>query len=462
MKAGTKRCVIESRGLEPLQTHPALRRSMGLSHATAMVAGIILGASIFVQPSEISQLVPSVTGMMLVWLLAGVLTLCGALVCAELSAAFPQTGGVYVFLKEVFSPAVGFTWGWAMFWIAHSGIIAAMSVIFARYVGYFVPLGNTGGRTIAIAGIAILSTVNYFGVRPGSGVQLALTSAKVIAIVLMLGLFFALGSTAKDSTAPDMTKDNFEIGWHGFLLALSAALFTYGGWHMVTYTAGETRDPNRTIPKALLLGTLVVTVCYLGLNAAFLHVLPLARVMSSTRVAADAAEAMFGPQGGAAISALVIVSSFSALNGVILAGPRVYAAMAHDGLAFRWLGAIHERYQTPHFAIAVQGLWAAVLVASDSYRNLFTRVIYTEWIFFALLGIGVFRLRQRSGTSPVFSSWMISVATALFIVASLMVVANQVAARPLASATGLLLVAMGFPVYYIWTRRMHGGTNASD
>src|SRR5215831_4566595 len=175
---------------------PALRRSMTLVHATSMVIGIIVGASIFIQPSEITSLVPSTLGLMLVWLAAGALTLCGALVCAELSAVFPDTGGVYVFLKKIFSPALGFLWGWGMFWSMHSGIIAAIAVILARYVGYFVPLGETGLRAIAIAAILTLSFVNYVGVKQGSTVQLVLTSAKLVAIAAMVVLLVSLGGPA--------------------------------------------------------------------------------------------------------------------------------------------------------------------------------------------------------------------------------------------------------------------------
>ncbi|MCI0535998.1 MAG: amino acid permease, partial [Verrucomicrobiales bacterium] len=382
----------------------ALRRSMGLPHATAMVVGTILGASIFVQPAEIGRFVPSVSAMMAVWVSAGLLTLCGALVCAELAAAYPHTGGVYIFLKELFSPAIGFLWGWAMFWSVHSGIIAALSVIFARYVGYFVSLDDAGIRLIAIAGIFLLSAVNYVGVRAGSTVQLLLTVAKLLAIAMIILFFFALGMPAPTPLAL-ATPPATQPGLRDFALAITAGLFSYGGWHMVTYAAGETRDARRTIPRALLLGTLLVTACYLALNAAYLHVLPLDDMIRSVRVAADAAERVLGPSGAAFISALVILSTLGALTGIILAGPRVYYAMAKDGLGFRWLGSVHPRFQTPHRAILLQAGWSAVLVATDSYRNLFTRVIYTEWLFFALLAVGVLLLRRRPAFQSTLPAW---------------------------------------------------------
>lgn len=432
---------------------------MGFPHATAMVFGTILGASIFVQSSEIGLHVPSAAGMMAVWVLAGLLTLCGALVCAELAAAYPQTGGVYIFLKELFSPALGFLWGWAMFWSVHSGIIAAMSMIFARYVAFFVPLSDTGLRAVAIGGIFFLSAINYVGVRTGSAVQLLLTAAKLLAIGLILILFFVFAAPVKQAAAPVAV----EYGLRSFLLALTAGLFAFGGWHMVTYAAGETREAQRTIPRALMAGTVLVTACYLALNAAYLHVLPLEKVIQSSRVAAEAAEMVMGQRGAALISVLVILSTLGALTGIILAGPRVYYAMAKDGLAFRWLGEVHPRFQTPDRAIALQAVWASVLVATGTYRDLFTRVIYTEWIFFGLLAVGILRLWRRADFVSVLPAWCYPAVPVLFIASAALIVVNQVVANPRGSAVGLLLVAAGIPIYFMWThRRREGAANGRD
>ena len=394
-----------------------------------MVVGIIIGAAIFVQPSEINRHVPTVPGVLSVWIAAGILTLCGALVCAQLSAAFPRTGGVYVFLKETLSPAFGFLWGWAMFWSAHSGIIAASSVILARYVAWFIPLDDTGIRAVAIAGIVTFSFVNYLGVRQGSMLQTVVTISKVVAILILLGMAAFLATPAPHSpTAPPPPPAPFRE----FVLAVSAALFAFGGWHMVTYTAGETRDPVRTIPRALLIGTLTVTALYVLLNAAYLYLLPISRVIASPRVAADAAQAVAGPRGASLISALVILSATGVLNGVILAGPRTYYAMAREGLAFRWLASLRH-------AIVLQALWSCILVATGTYRALFTRVIYTEWLFFALMAIGLMRLRGRLAFVPV-----------TFAIAAVIVAAIQIAADPMQAATGLLIVVLGLPVYHYW------------
>lgn len=431
---------------------------MGLVRATAMVVGTIIGASIFVQPSVITAEVPSAKVVFAVWAVSGVLTLFGALVSAELASAFPRTGGVYVFLKEVFSPAVGFLWGWAMFWSMHSGIIAAIAVVFARYVGQFVVLDSTGVRLVAISCILLLSAINYAGVKQGSTIQTAFTVGKVAAIagIILIGFAFdpGLAATARglDSGTEEMLSTGVSL--QAFALALVAGLFAYGGWHMVTYSAEETLQPERTIPRALLIGTVTVTACYIALNAVYFRVLPLDRVIASARIAADAADVVMGPGGAAAVSGLVIFSTFGALSGIILAGPRVYYSMARDGLAFEWIGSIHPKYRTPHRAIALQAVWSSVLVATGTYRALFTRVIYTEWIFFGLMALGLFVLRRRVDYDPPFKVWAFPVVPAVFIASSLLIVLNQIASDPAESTFGLLLVGLGLPVYYVWTR-MH-------
>ena len=425
-----------------------LRRALGLRDATAMVVGTIIGASIFVQPSEISSQMPTPAGILLVWVAAGLLTMCGALVCAELASAFPRTGGVYVYLTEAWSPAAGFLWGWAMFWSMHTGIIAAIAMVFARYAAVFVPMGDLAQRLTAVALIVILSGVNILGVRHGARVQTAFTAAKVAAIVLMIlagvwltrdGSIYHLQSSASDPAT-----------FNGFVLAMAAGLFAYGGWHMVTFTAGETRDAAATIPRALIIGTLIVTACYAGLNLVYLRVLPLEALRASTRVAADAADALLGAGGAGLMAALVMVSTFGAVNGIILTGPRVYYSMAGDGLLFTWIGAVHPRYQTPHRALLLQAAWASVLTLTGTYRALFTRVIYTEWIFFAALALALFVLRRRAGYTPAYRIWGYPVVPALFAAAALVVVAIQVNADPTDSVIGLGLVLVGLPVYWWW------------
>jgi APA family basic amino acid/polyamine antiporter len=427
-----------------------------------MVVGTIIGAAIFVQPSEITGQVPSVTGIFLVWLLSGALTVCGALVCAELASTFSRTGGVYVYLSEAFSPAIGFLWGWAMFWVMHSGIIAAIAIVFARYVGFFISLSDAGTKSVAIGAILALSAVNYAGVKHGARLQALFTLGKLLAIALIIVLGFALGGGADTSLAAMGSPPPGASGGgaadapltlEGFIAALVAGLFAYGGWHMVTYSSEETVTPRKTIPRALLFGTAIVTLIYVGMNAVYLYVLPLETVAASTRVAADLADAVLGFGGGAVMSGLVIFSTFGALSGIILAGPRVYYAMAQDGLLFPSAGRVHPRFRTPGQAIALQAVWASVLVASGTYRALFSRVIYTEWLFFGLLAIGLIRLRGRADLKRGYSILGYPVIPIVFALASFFIVFNHIAANARDSAYGLSLVLLGLPVYVLWASK---------
>ncbi len=427
-----------------------LRRSMGLTAATSMVVGIIVGASIFVQPAEVTRLVPNRSGVILAWLVSGVLTLCAALVCAELARLFPDTGGVYVFLKHIYSPALGFLWGWTMFFVMHAGILAAVAVVLARYLGYFFGFRDTGVRLLAMTAILLVSFIQYLGVKPGSAVQVVLTAAKVCAVALLCALIFTLGKSAHHDVIASADQP---VHLASFGLAVAAGLFAFGGWHMVSYSAGETRNPERTIPRALIFGVLIVTACYTLLNAAYLYVMPLGSVASSTRVAAEAMERVLGPVGGKAITVVIIVSALGSLNGIALAGPRVYYAMAQDRLAFRWMAALHPKRQTPYLAIAAQAVWSCVLAATNSYRALFSRVIYTEWLFFALLAAGIVLLHRRGQYKPRFLAFAYPLMPAISFVTSAAIAINQIWAAPRDSVIGLGLLLMGLPVYFFWAHR---------
>ena len=297
----------------------------------------------------------------------------------------------------------------------------------------------------------MLSGINYLGVRHGSTLQTLFTAGKLAAIGLIIVLGLVLGSRVPEHFVPSAALPAGSVS--SFLTALVAGLFAFGGWHMVTYSSEETVNPRWTIPRALVLGTLIVTACYMALNAVYMYVLPLDTVASSTRVAADAADAVLGFGGGATLSAIVMFSTFGALSGIVLAGPRVYYAMARDGLLFRWAGAVHPNYRTPHRAIVLQAIWSCVLVGTGTFRALFTRVIYTEWIFFGLMTIGLFVLRRRGDLVRQYSVWGFPVLPAVFIVASFAIVGNQILSNTAESVVGLSLVLTGLPVYYLWARK---------
>jgi len=441
-----------------------LHRAIGLRHATAMVVGTIIGASIFVQPSEVTGQVPSMAGAALVWLTAGALTMLGALVVAELASSMPASGGVYVYLREQFGGWLGFLWGWAMFWVMHSGIIAAIAMVFASYAAFVVPLSDMSIRLVAVATILVLSAVNYRGVRHGSNLQAALTLVKVAAIVLIVVVGLALGQPAAPNAGDSgpalglgsgATSAGFAILGGGtlsdFALAVSAALFAFGGWHMVSYNAEETIEPRTTIPRALVWGVAIVTACYIALNGVYFYLLPLDTVISSQHVAADAAEAVLGAGGGRAMTALVLISTFGALAGIILSGPRVYYAMARDGLLFGWIGQVHPRFRTPHRAILLQAFWSSALVLTATYRELFTRVIYTEWIFFGVLALGLIKLRVSNSRTPEYRMIGYPITPVLFALAAFAIVINHIVSDPLGSLSGLGVVAAGLPVFIFWT-----------
>jgi APA family basic amino acid/polyamine antiporter len=268
-------------------------------------------------------------------------------------------------------------------------------------------------------------------------------------VALMIGVGFAAGRHLPHFVGGRTTPDLLIR----FPAAVAAGLFAFGGWHMVTYAAGETVEARRTIPIALMVGTAIVTVCYVALNAVYFYVLPLDTVISSTRVAADAADAVLGSGGGAIMSALVVVSTFGGLSGLILLGPRVYFSMAGDSRWFGWLGAVHPRFRTPYRAIALQAIWASALVATGTYRALFTRVVYTEWIFFAALAVGLAVARRRPNYAPSYRMPGYPVVPALFALVGAAIAISALVANPWEALIGLLLVGAGLPAYYFGRRR---------
>jgi basic amino acid/polyamine antiporter, APA family len=421
----------------------SLHRAIRTPGATALVVGIIVGASIFVQPSEVTARVPSIVGVLCVWAGAGALTFAGARVCAEFATIIPDGGGVYSYLRNAYGPWLGFLWGWAMFWTMHTGIIAAIAVIFARYTATLLPMGPTASTTIAIGVVVFLSAINYLGVKQASRLQTVFTAAKLLAIVAIVVIGVAFGGRVPEHFVGPVAPHPFNVG--DYFAGLAAGLFAFGGWHMVSYSAGETVDPERTIPRALLLGTVIVTGAYVALNAVYLYILPLDQAARSPHIAADLAAALLGPGAGRMIALVVMLSSFGALAGVILTGPRVYLAMAQDRQLFVWVGKVHSRYRTPSRAIMLQAIWAAVLIATGTFRVLFTRVVYTEWLFFGMLALGLLRMRSRRATPTIVILLFAAMAFAIAI--------HQIVVNPKDAFIGLGLVLSGIPVYYLIVRR---------
>ena len=325
-------------------------------------------------------------------------------------------------------------------------------MIFSRYSSTFLPFYAFAAKAVAIGVIIVISGINYVGVKQGNSLQAFFTLGKIIAVVFIILAGILLGSRLPEHFSSGSLPHG-GITLSGFLYALVAGLFAFGGWHMVTYNSEETVDPAKTIPRALMLGTGIVTVGYILLNAVYMYILPLDKVAGSTRIAADAADAVIGSGGGAFMSVLVVFSTFGALSGIILCGPRVYYAMARDGLLFSWLGDIHPRFRTPHKAIVLQAVWASVLVATGSYRILFTRVVFTEWIFFGLMAIGLMKLRKRNTPIRRYAITGCFWVPVLFSLSSFAIVIHQLVSNPGESLIGLSLVLTGIPVYYFWRKK---------
>ncbi|HEY9449757.1 MAG TPA: amino acid permease, partial [Gemmatimonadaceae bacterium] len=375
-----------------------LRRELGVFSAAMLVVGGIIGSGIFFTPSETARELPSAEWVLAVWALGGVVAFAGALTYAELGALLPEAGGAYVYIRESFGLLPAFLYGWMSLLLIASGALAAVALGFAGYVEHFVSLAAVGGRIgVATATIGVLAIINYFGVRPGSIVQNIFTVAKVLALGALIVAAFALWSHL--SGAPPVV--NAPAPRSSIVAGLGAAfvpvLFTIGGWQQMNMVAGEIRDPDRNIPRALTIGIAIVVVCYLGANAAYLRALGRDGLAVSTAVAADAATRMFGPAGATFIAVAAMVSIFGFVNVTILANSRIVFAMSRDGLFLDVAAHVHPRYGSPHVAIVVMAVWsvALLLLARGDIGTLLSGVVFADWIFFGLGAASVFVLRRR-------------------------------------------------------------------
>ena len=413
-----------------------------------IVGGTVMGSAIFLVPSSVASTLPNPVLIAAVWIFAGVLTFFGALAFAELGAMYPASGGQYVYLRESWGKLTAFLFGWAFLLVIRSGGTATLAVAFAIYVGHFVPLTAAGAKTTAVAVILILTLVNCRGVRLGAAVQNVFTVAKVLGVAVLIGSALVSPRVSALEWSPPAA-----FSWSDFGVATIACLWAYQGWFMGGMVAGEIKRPERNLPLALSLGVGGIIVIYLSANLAYLHVLTVPEIAGAERVAAVMAGRTMGAAGASVVSLVILVSIFGALNGGILAGPRVYFAMARDGLFFRKIAEVHPKYETPALAILVQGGWASLLAVSGSYEKLFSYVIFSSWIFYGLAVAGVIVLRRRHPDLPrPYKMWGYPVTPALFVVTSMLFVANTLVTKPVPSLLGLLCVASGVPAYLFWRR----------
>jgi basic amino acid/polyamine antiporter, APA family len=428
-----------------------LRRILGLWDLVGMIIGTVIGSGIFLVPGAVLRAVGnSVPVALMVWLAGGVLSLLGALTCGELSAMKPQAGGLYVYIRECYGPFLGFLFGWTLFFVIGSGSIATLAVAFSSYLGEFVTLSPWGMKAVAALMILVITVVNVLGTRSSANL-LNVTTAIKVAAVLAVGV--VLLWHGQHSVFGDASSAAHPANLIGFGLAMISVLWAYEGWQYVTYVAGETVNPQRTFPLAFLIGTGILITTYLLANLAYVAALGTSGVAESTRVAASALALVVSHGAGKLVAAAILISMFSAANALILNSPRVFYAMAKDGLFFVSLSKIHPKFGTPAIAVCVAGVWSALLALTGTYEQLLTYVVFIAWIFYALAAATLFVYRKRSPDAvrpyrvPGYPFTPL-----LFIIAALMLVGNTIVTQPVRAAIGLSIVFLGAPAYAFWRR----------
>jgi basic amino acid/polyamine antiporter, APA family len=453
------------------QTHPILARTLGLRDLILIVVGTVIGSGIFIVPATVLTQTDGRLGLALgVWLMAGVLSLLGALTYGELGAADPEAGGLYVYVRDAFGPFPAFLYGWTLFFVISSGSVATLAVAFTGYLGALVPLGEISVRLVPVAMIATVAAVNILGTRRGSALQNWTTILKVGAILLMSVLLIALGSGGEEVAGPGAGAAGGAGSAAGggeavpallslatlsaVGLAMIGVLWAYEGWQYATFSAGETKDPRRTFPLAIGAGTAALIVIYMLANIGYVSALGVEAAAQSTSIAADAVRVLLGPGAAAFIAMAILVSMFSAANGLTLTAPRAYFAMARDGLFFKGLATIHPRYGTPAVAIFASSLWAMVLAATGTFQQLLTYVVFVGWIFYALGAMSIFVYRRRSPDAHrPFRVPGYPLTPALFVISAVAIVVNTLFVQPREALLGLGIMFLGTPAYLIWRKR---------
>jgi len=430
-----------------------LKRELGLLDTTMINVGTMIASAIFIVPATIAAHVPGSALMILVWVIGGVVSLLGALSVAELGAAYPEAGGQYAYLREAYGPPWAFLYGWANFLVINPASIAAIAVGFARYLGFFVPVSAGAIQAIAILSIVLLTGLNCLGVRPGATTQNVLTLLKMAALAALIGAAFILPGGSAANFQPLWPAGT--VGqWIGpFGVAMVGVLWAYDGWIETTYVGSEIKDPGKTLPRSIIVSTLIVIAFYVLASVAYSYVLSPARMAGSTLVASDAAKVPLGAVGAGLVAAAILVSTLGANNGIVLTAARIPYAMARGGLFFRSQGIVHPRFATPVVALLTQGVIAAVLARTGRYDQLFTYVIFAQFVFYALSAGAVIVLRRRAPqVARPYRTWGYPVTPLVFIAFALWLVANTIAESPRESAVGAGLILLGLPGYWYWRR----------
>jgi APA family basic amino acid/polyamine antiporter len=432
------------------------KRALGPFDATMVVIGGIIGSGIFINPYIVAQRLDTPALVLAAWAAGGAIALAGAYSYAELGALFPRAGGQYVYLRDAYHPVAGFLYGWALLALIESGAIAAVAITFASYALRLVGRADIAPVPLAVGAVVILSIVNYFGVKPGSRVLNVFVVLKVAALaVLIVAGAIAPGAPGWWTATRDTTPGGLATAV-SFGAALIPILFAYGGWQNANYVAEEIDNPRRNLPLSLLTGTLTVVVIYVLVNAVYIRALGLEGLAATTTPASSAAAGLFGSWGDVFVTAAIAISTFGFLDLAILAPTRVYYAMAADGLFLPGLAKLHPIYRTPWLAIVIQSTWSCILAATGSYERLLNYVVFADWIFFGLTvgTVIVFRRTYPLSRRPpnAYRAPGYPIVQVLFVIVSAAVVLSVVLADPASALRGVLLLALGIPVF-LWYRR---------
>lgn len=471
------------------QTNVKLKRELGLITTILYVIGAVIGSGIFKKPALMAGQLGSPELLLGIWVIAGVITLFGALTNAEVAGMISETGGQYIFFQRMYGEFTGFLYGWGIFIVIQTGSIASLAYVFSEYSQYFVklprfspevensvvlhiplignifPIANIGVKMVTIGLLTFLTFINYLGVKFGGRVVAFFTSTKLLLMLffVFMALFLTSGNVSNFSTnipIADMPQKSIFLG---IIAALSGAFWAYDGWNNVTYLAGEIKNPQKSIPVGLFIGTAIIITMYLLVNIAYIYVLPMTEMAKSTLVAADAANKILGGIGAGFIAALVMVSTFGTSNGTIMASARVYYAMAHRGMFFQKIGNIHPKFFTPANALWIQLFWSALLVLSGTFDILTDMLIFVSWIFYALGAYGVFILRKKMPDTPrPYKVWGYPYVPIIFIIFAFFFVVftlyNDIISyidgrsQLINSVFGLLLLATGIPFYFLFKK----------
>lgn len=449
----------------PKADHGELARGLNLWDTTLLVLGLVIGGGIFLTPSAIARALPSGGAILAVWIVGGLLTVAGGLVFAEMGAMLPKAGGTYLYIRDAFGEMPSFLYAWVAFWIIITGADAAVAVGFAEYLAVFFPALSTrhvvaslgpleisAGQLVAVALTLVLSATHYVGIRQGARIQGALTSLIVLALLWFTvgGLVVPAPPAAGQPPAPVLPP----VALAGFGTALVAVFWCFYGWNEIVAVGGEVARPHRNLPLALILGTILVTLLYLGANLAFLKAIPPWEMADVSQPAALAAGRLFGPGSTRLLSLAVTAAAAGCASAGLVPAPRIVYALARDGLFPRPFARVHPRFRTPSFAIAVQAVWMSLLCVSGRYDQLYTYAMFAVILAYAATGIALFVFRRRAPDLPrPYRCWGYPVVPAAFVVSSILLAANTVRQQPKETLAGIAIMGIGLPVYFFQRRR---------